>query len=1353
MNKRTLTSLFLTFVVTFSSLAPGLSGLQASTAHAAPGDPLVCHVPLDDPENPYTLAVDPGDLQTHLDHGDTEGPCDTDPTNDACEFVDGIRVEMTWGDVEDNVLFPPPAVEFDGVVTISGGSMELELPLPSIWDDHDIMGSTEPTSIDWESDIFHHIDGFAFYAYEDLGETAEISVSNTQFAEETYTFAELRSGVDIDLGDYNFVLTTEEISDERVCGAGTITVYKDVITDNGAIFVEDDFFPTIDDVEYEWEETVNLFVGQYSIDEEENTVISDLYEATFSDDCDADGDITLAADENLTCTITNDDVEPESAYVTVVKEVINDDGGTTDAATFAGSITVNSVQVDLTNDDVSGVSATSSALPVTAGDEIGVTEDLTAHPGYVLDSVVCTDNDTQNEEQRPLILDEGQSVTCVFINNDIAGNEESAEVTITKVVNNDDGGTAGVNDFLLYLEDGDQVETRFFSGETHSVATGPALVYEAPEVGGMGNYVASFSGDCDENGAFSSLENGESYTCTITNTYVPEACNYNDGVLVEMLWGDVDGSLGGGQGDNAFDGSVTIADGGLDLIDTIRWDGRDSIETDSTSLIEWISNIKSGYDGIEFEAFSNDGATAVVTIDGVDYGPLGYTFDELRAGVLVPVNQFNVSLTATTLSDEDICDGPEQGPDNVDTTLTIVKTFEDLGDLTLSPSDFTFYANDILFESGDAQTVTPGDYVVTEETDLALYYEATFGGDCDENGELTLLEGDNATCTITNRILDVDGPNITIIKTVIGGEATAADFEFLVRNTADSPGVGAVVSSGDTIGVAAGDYQISEYSGPIEDYTATYGGDCASDGTLTMENVIDPSPEEEGGISYTCTVVNTAVELICTESEQILLNPGFEATDDRRGEVFAHVLETLTTWDLYASLPDVVDGLATSWYSDETAGIELQRSGHVVPSHSGNYHMEMDTHPNTDLGNVTNTVVSQDVTLSGGDYELSYWYRARTQTQDDNIVEVLLDGEIVATSNTTFSTWVQETVLLEDVLPGEHTVSFRGAGRQNSLGGFIDDVSLICDAPDQNPEPEEPELTITKVVVNDGGGSLTVDDFDLFVDDGAENTIAFTSGETHTIATGAAFVYESGDLSDYIASFSGDCDENGTFTAVEDGNYTCTITNTYDDGGNPGGGNPEEDARVTVYVNIINDDGGVMVPADATVDLYVDDGGAGLALAAIVLHSSFPGDDNGTTTVLDPNLDYIVDSTQREGYDRSTTGDCEGTTVEGVTQICTITYDDIFNGSTTSNGGSGGGGGGSTPTPDPIVLDDTDEQPPEPIVLGDTDEQPPAVEEESAPEPIVLGETDELPRTGTPITLLGLGAVIAMAATGLRRKK
>ncbi len=61
--------------------------------------------------------------------------------------------------------------------------------------------------------------------------------------------------------------------------------------------------------------------GTYTADE---TLLSGYTFDGFTGDCDVNGDVTVALGESKTCTLTNND---QQAYITVVKVVTNDNGG------------------------------------------------------------------------------------------------------------------------------------------------------------------------------------------------------------------------------------------------------------------------------------------------------------------------------------------------------------------------------------------------------------------------------------------------------------------------------------------------------------------------------------------------------------------------------------------------------------------------------------------------------------------------------------------------------------------------------------------------------------------------------------------------------------------------------------------------------------------------------------------------------------------------------------------------------------------------------------------------------------------------------------------------------------------
>ena len=89
------------------------------------------------------------------------------------------------------------------------------------------------------------------------------------------------------------------------------------------------------------------------------------------------------------------------------------------------------------------------------------------------------------------------------------------------------------------------------------------------------------------------------------------------------------------------------------------------------------------------------------------------------------------------------------------------------------------------------------------------------------------------------------------------------------------------------------------------------------------------------------------------------------------------------------------------------------------------------------------------------------------------------------------------------------------------------------------PPPVTQSLTVTKVVVNDGGGTLTVSDFPLWIEGNAT-----TSGEEVSVSADVHMVSETG-ADNYDAVISGDCDATGVVTVASAGTASCTITNTF----------------------------------------------------------------------------------------------------------------------------------------------------------------------------------------------------------------
>ncbi|HBV01452.1 MAG TPA: hypothetical protein DEF00_03620 [Candidatus Taylorbacteria bacterium] len=82
-----------------------------------------------------------------------------------------------------------------------------------------------------------------------------------------------------------------------------------------------------------------------------------------------------------------------------------------------------------------------------------------------------------------------------------------------------------------------------------------------------------------------------------------------------------------------------------------------------------------------------------------------------------------------------------------------------------------------------------------------------------------------------------------------------------------------------------------------------------------------------------------------------------------------------------------------------------------------------------------------------------------------------------------------------------------------------------------------PKLTVTKIIVNDNGGTATTSNFALFIDNATT-----TSGVAATTTVGMHIVSEN-NLPGYTATIGGNCDANGNVTLALGESKNCTITN------------------------------------------------------------------------------------------------------------------------------------------------------------------------------------------------------------------
>ncbi len=506
----------------------------------------------------------------------------------------------------------------------------------------------------------------------------------------------------------------------------TLTLNKIVITDNGGIATDVNFQAYIDADAVAWNSAHTLTPGTYTVSEVAN--VPGYSASDWSGDCAADGSITLAADENKNCSITNDDIPPS---LTLTKLVTNNDGGTavpTDwTLTATGPTTI------------SGAGGASSDGSFVAGT---YTLSESAGPaGYTSGPWSCSGDGVQVGNEITLAINE--TATCTITSNDVG-----PELTIVKNPTNDNGFTALPDDFNLTVGG-----VGVTSGASIAyVANTPYAINETPVAGYR---FVSITGDpkCPTSlGGTITMAPGDVITCTITNNDI--------GINIDPTSGLLTSESG------LPTASFTVV--------------LDAVPTDNVSLTLLSSDTTEGTIDKSSLTFTpaNWFLPQTVTITGVDDfiadGPQPYNISitninssDLDYGGLNPLDFPKVNVTNADNDSPGISTSPStdlwtseggatekvqvllQSQPTSPVMLTIVSS--DLGEGTVSENSLTFNPNPWPPPSTKEFTITGVD-------------------DCDQDGDVPY------TVTITASSADLDYNGTSIDLQVTNYEAPTIDW-------------------------------------------------------------------------------------------------------------------------------------------------------------------------------------------------------------------------------------------------------------------------------------------------------------------------------------------------------------------------------------------------------------------------------------------------------------------------------------------------------------------------------------------------------------------------------------------------
>ena len=464
--------------------------------------------------------------------------------------------------------------------------------------------------------------------------------------------------------------------------------------------------------------------------------------------------ITLDLAENVTCTITNNDVAPK---LTLNKIVSNTHGG--NKAESAWTLKATSGTEVLSGSGAEGDADVVSGPTFQAGTYILSEE---GPSGYDASAWTCTGTGTGTQSGNSITLGIGQEAVCSITNSDRASG-----LTVKKHVKNDNGGTAKADDFGIKLnnssisfgagQDAGEEVTTYTS--TPSVSSN--VEYTLSEIDHSGYDEGTWS--CTDNSDGSSvsmpftLAEGQSITCEITN----------DDIAPKLTLNKVVSNTHGGN--NVESDWILTATAGTEVLSGPGAEGDADVVSGSTFKAGTYTLSEAGVEGKDVSGYSASDWTCV-----------GGT----QSGNTITLGVGQEAVCSITNSDK-----------SQDITI-IKKVINDNGgnatvddfNITLTDTPLTFGTGVVEGSTTTYTTTVSGksnkEYTLSEVVAGTGYTMDSLSCTVGTDGVFTLTEGQNVTCTIVNNDI---APGLTVkkhVKNDNGGTATVADFGITLTDTA-----------------------------------------------------------------------------------------------------------------------------------------------------------------------------------------------------------------------------------------------------------------------------------------------------------------------------------------------------------------------------------------------------------------------------------------------------------------------------------------------------------------------------------------------------------------------------------------
>ncbi len=415
----------------------------------------------------------------------------------------------------------------------------------------------------------------------------------------------------------------------------------------------------------------------------------------------------------------------------------------------------------------------------------------------------------------------------------ITTDDIAPKLKVITTVQNTHGGTAVAADFSTHVR---QAGRDVSGSPVAGSGTGTNYTLSAGDFSvsaeGVPGYSATGSGACAANGSVT-LAVGDDKTCTITVA---------DGAPRLTVMTQVVNDNGGTKAPSDFLAHVRSSVGDVT--------GSPQAGTTSGTLYSLVG-------GLQY----------TVTADSMPGYTMSVAGDCAANGTVTPVVGQPKSCTITA--------------NDVAPTLTVITTVTNDNGGTLAPAGFTIHVRSGGADvggspqagsaGGTTYTLTAGSYAVS--SDAVSGYGAAITGACAADGSVSLAAGDAKTCTVAANDNAVSAS---------GGQGGT--------DVASSPQPG--TSSGTTYTLSAGSYSVASDS--VTAYAASVAGDCAADGSVTLqlgeaktctitEDDVAASVAGSGAQPLPPPVIYKSVNLLPSQGKVLIKLPGskkFEAIDE-----------------------------------------------------------------------------------------------------------------------------------------------------------------------------------------------------------------------------------------------------------------------------------------------------------------------------------------------------------------------------------------------------------------------------------------------------------------------------------------